>query len=95
MQQIVVIHRIRCEGNGILSLHLPDTTNKSTPQQKNHGLSVQKVQIGRKKQVRSREFRVVLASRCRTGSKVGGKKKAHTAFYKEKRNIQWKEKRST
>ena len=33
MQQIVVIQRIRCEGNGILSLHLPDTTNKSTPQQ--------------------------------------------------------------
>jgi len=33
MQQIVMIHWIRCEGNGYFSLHLPDTTNKSTPQQ--------------------------------------------------------------
>jgi hypothetical protein len=46
---------------------------------------VQKVQIGRKKQVRSREFHVVLASRCVRGIKVGGKKKAHTAFYNKKR----------
>ena len=33
MQQTAVIQRIRGEGNGILSLHLPDTTNKPTPQQ--------------------------------------------------------------
>lgn len=48
---------------------------------------MQKVQIGRKKQVRSREFHVVLASRCVRGIKVGGKKKAHTAFYNKKREI--------
>ena len=87
MQQKVVIHWIRGEGNGYFSLHLPDTTNKSTPQQLNHGLSVQKVQIGRKKQARSREFHVVLAPRCTRGIKVGGKKKARTAFYNKKREI--------
>lgn len=48
---------------------------------------MQKVQIGRKKQVRSRESDVVLASRCAHRIKVGGKKKAHTAFYDKKREI--------
>jgi hypothetical protein len=58
---------------------------------------VQKVQIGRKKQVRSRESNVVLASRCVRGIKVGGKRK-HTqpsTTRKEKYPMERKEKQLT
>jgi len=56
---------------------------------------VQKVQIGRKKQVRSREPMWCSHQDVRTGSKVGGKKKAHTAFYDKKREISYGKKRET
>lgn len=58
---------------------------------------MQKVQIGRKKQVRSREFHVVLAPRCARGIKVSGKRKhaQPPATRKEKYPMERKEKHLT